>query len=333
MVRRLSLRIALLILIGIPLNFFLFININYVVRLLGVPDSGFPLVIQVGLLIVSTPLILGLLAARYVTRPLRQFVAAIEAVQGTNYHTQLQPSGVREFDQVFAAFNRLTQRLTHEEELRKNLLSDTSHELHTPLTAMLTQLTAMQDGVLPVTNERIGVLTQQTERLIDLVAQLDAYTQARLPNTTACADTPIALRELCEQLGVVFAPLLLENHMRFKIDVSPLVVVRGDKAALEGIIRNLLQNALYHSHGRHIWITGDSSHLCVRDDGQGVAPEHLPYLFERFYRVDASRSRKTGGLGLGLAIVRALAEQHGWQVRAEDGRPGLSIVVQFTVSL
>lgn len=329
MVRRLSLRIALLILIGIPLNFFLFININYGVRLLGVPDSGFPLAIQVVLLIVSTPLMLGLLAARYVTRPLRQFVSAIEAVQQTSYHTQLEPSGVREFDQVFAAFNRLAQRLAREEELRKDLLSDTSHELHTPLTAMLTQLNAMQDGLLPVTQERIGVLTQQTERLIDLVAQLDAYTQARLLNTAASADTPIPVRELCEQIGVAFGPLLLEQHIQLQIDVSPLVVVHGNRAALEGIIRNLLQNALYHSHGHHIWISGDAARVCVRDDGQGVAPKHLPYLFERFYRVDGSRSRATGGLGLGLAIVRALAERQGWQIHAEDGKPGLCMVVQF----
>ncbi len=326
MFRHLSLRIALLILIGIPFNFFLFTNINYVaVRFLGLPESGFVSFVQIGLLIVSTPLIIGLLATRYVTRPLKNFVAAIEAVQHTNYRARLEPSGVREFDQVFAAFNALTQRLAAEEELRKNLISDTSHELNTPLTAMLNQLTAMQDGVLPLTAERIAELTRQTERLIDLVAQLDAYTQARLPGAFDQA-TEIRLLDVCRQLEADFALLLAEQQMRLQFDVPHDYVVVADRAALERILTNLIRNAARYSNGNMITIAADEKHLSVSDNGQGVASKHLPFLFERFYRGDASRSRTTGGLGLGLSIVRALAEQQGWLVHAEDAKPGLRIV-------
>lgn len=327
MFRRLSLRIALLIVLGIPLNFFLFMNINYLaVHFLAVPESGLAFYVQVGLLIISTPLVVGLLAARYVTRPLRNFVAAIQAVQQTNYQTRLVPSGVREFDQVFAAFNALTQRLAAEEELRKNLISDTSHELNTPLAAMQAQLTAMQDGVLPVTGARIVELSRQAERLIELVAQLDAYTEARLPQRSA-QPTMIPLLELCRQLETALAPALAEQRMRLDIAVPPDCLILADCAALERLLLNLIQNALRYSHGSVISIAADERQLSVRDDGQGVADEHLPFLFERFYRVDASRSRTTGGLG--LAIVRALAERQGWLVHAEHARPGLRIVCRF----
>ena len=289
------------------------------------PDAPLANFVQVGLLVASTPLLLGVLASRYVTRPLKRFVAAIDAVQHNRTHIPITPSGIREFDHVFAAFNGLTMRLAEEEELRKSLISDTSHELNTPLAAMLSQLTAMQDGVLPVSAERIVGLKQQTERLIDLVAQLDAYTNARLPDAFDQI-AALLLLDVCTQLEMFFAPLLAEQQMRLQIDVPPDYHVCADRAALEHILTNLIRNALRYSHGRVITIAAHANHLSVSDDGQGVAVEHLPRLFERFYRVDASRSRATGGLGLGLSIVRALAERQGWQAHAEDAKPGLRLV-------
>lgn len=327
MLRRLSVRIALLILIGAPLNFFLFINIDYaVVHWLGVPESRLTMFVEVGLLIVSTPLFIGLLATRYVTRPLERFVTAIEKVQHSTIPTELKPSGMREFDKVFAAFNALTQRLAAEEDLRKNLISDTSHELNTPLTAMLSQLTAIQDGILPANFERIAVLTQQTERLIDLVAQLDAYTRARLPGA-ASEVTAISLLEFCQHLEEMFKPLLTEQNMHLEYDVPYDYTLIADRTALEHILTNLIQNGVRHSGGSLIKITARSQCISVSDDGNGVAREHLPLLFERFYRVESSRSRVTSGLGLGLAIVCALAEGQGWHVYAEDAQPGLRVVL------
>jgi signal transduction histidine kinase len=327
MFRRLSLRIALLILVGIPLNFFLFMNINYVaVRVLGVPEEGLAAAAQVALLFVSTPLLLGLLVAWYVARPLQRFVTAIETVQRANDHSPLPPSGVHEFDQVFAAFNRLSRRLAAEEELRKNLISDTSHELHTPLTAILTQLTAMQDGVLPLTRERVTVLARHAERLVDLVAQLDAYTHARLP-TAPNAAVALSPRDVCRHIEAGFAPALAEQQRYLRIAVPADYRLVAEPAALEQILTNLVQNALRHSRGQTITVAAEEARLWVQDDGQGVAAEHLPLLFERFYRVDASRSRATGGLGLGLAIVQALAERQGWRVHAEDACPGLRVVI------
>lgn len=324
MLRRLSVRIALIITICGPLVFVLFTNLQYIaVLLLG--DSVWQNWVWIPLAIVSAPLLMGLLSARYVTRPLRAFVAAIESLRQNNYRTQLRPVGIREFDQVAAKFNALTQRLADEEELRKNLISDTSHELNTPLAAMLGQLTAMEDGVLPITPERVAILKQQTERLIALVAGLDDYTQARLPSAFE-EQTPLLLFPICAQLERQLAPSLARHGMSLLVDVPQSYRVQANRAALERMLTNLIHNALRYSHGTVITVSAGETQLAVRDDGQGVPTEQLPHLFERFYRVDASRSRDTGGLGLGLAIVRELAERQGWQVHAEDAGPGLRVV-------
>ena len=324
---RLSLRITVLIVGAGLLNVLLFTHINFVaVQLLGIPDTGIAQIIQVGLAVITTPLLMGVAATHYVNRPLRRFVATIDAMQHA-IAPPLTPTGIREFDRVFAAFNALTARLATEEELRKNLLADTAHEFNTPLMAMLSQLAALQDGILPVTPARLDILTRQTERLIHLVTQLDAYTRASHPQEPAPA-TRIAVSTMCSEIAAAFAPLLDAHGVTLRLHVADCTML-ADRAALEGILSNVLQNILSHAAARTITLRADMARLTIADDGQGIPPEHLPWLFERFYRVDASRSRDTGGLGLGLAIVRALAERQGWQVHAEDAHPGLCIVVTF----
>ena len=224
-------------------------------------------------------------------------------------------------------FNDLIGRLRKEEELRKNLISDTSHELNTPLTAMVSQLTAMQEGVLPITKERVKTLSQQADRLAELVAQLNEYTRAR----SAVADSKegIHLYAFCKELRESFAAQLGEKHMQLKIDVGPSYILTANRQSLERILSNLIQNALRYSGGKMVTIAANKKQLTISDDGQGVPAESLPYLFERFYRVDPSRSRETGGLGLGLAIVRELANRQGWQIHAEDNKPGLKTIINL----
>ena len=149
------------------------------------PRLVFPLYV---LIILGSPVVLGLIAARFVRRPLRQFSETIASLEQSNYKIQLPPTGIREFDEVFTKFNNLINRLQHEEKLRKDLISDTSHELNTPLATMIGQLTAIQEGKFPMTQERVAILKEQAERLAELVQQLSAYTKARMPNTGAPED-------------------------------------------------------------------------------------------------------------------------------------------------
>jgi signal transduction histidine kinase len=233
--------------------------------------------------------------------------------------------GIREFDEVFTRFNSLIRRLQHEEKLRKDLVSDTSHELNTPLTTMIGQLTAMQEGKLPLTKERVTTLKEQAERLAELVQRLDAYTKARMPDAGEPED--IRLRQFCEELINQSHHELTQKGITVKLDIAEDYAIHANANVLQQILTNLMQNALHYSQATEITIEAAGHKLLFSDNGKGVPAKSLPYLFERFYRVDASRSRTTGGLGLGLAIVKELAESQGWTVAAVAGRPGLKFVL------
>lgn len=283
--------------------------------------------LQIALVVLGGPVALGLLAARFVRRPLRQFNDAVASLEQNNYKVQLQPSGIHEFDEVFAKFNDLIHRLQDEEKLRKDLVSDTSHELKTPLTTMIGQLTAIQEGKYPMTQERVAILLEQTERLADLVQQLDAYTKARMPDAGNLTD--IHLKPFCQDIVGQFGLEFKEKGMTTKLDIDDDYTIRANPGALQQILTNLMQNALRYSHATEVTIHAAGHELVFSDNGKGVPAESLPHLFERFYRVDKSRNRETGGLGLGLAIVRELAEGQGWSVHAKSAHPGL--VFKFTL--
>lgn len=328
---RLSVRIAVLLLLAGPIAVMLLVGFN---ALLYQPYHHrvvpwWAHLLQVFFVILGIPLIIGLLAARFIRRPLNDFNRAIASLKQNDYKVELQPTGISEIDKVFAEFNDLTKRLMHEEELRKNLISDTSHELNTPLAAMVSQLTAMQEGVLPITKARVQTLAQQTDRLHELVSQLNEYTRAR-SSAVVEEKTDIHLYTFCMNLREVFASQLQEQGMELEVKVAPSFIIAANQASFERIMTNLIQNALRYSGGKIIRITAAKKQLSVSDDGRGVPAESLPYLFERFYRVDQSRSRETGGLGLGLAIVRELVHRQGWNIHAEDNAPGLRVVINFT---
>lgn len=283
--------------------------------------------LQIALLILGGPVVLGLLAWRFVRQPLRQFNNAITSLEQSNYRVALQPTGIREFDEVFTKFNNLISRLQHEEKLRKDLVSDTSHELNTPLAVMIGQLTAMQEGKHPMTGERIVILKEQAERLAELVQQLDAYTKARMPDTGEPED--IHLRQFCEEITNHLGLELKQKGIHVKLHIAEDHVIHANRGPLQQILTNLMQNTLQYSQATEITIEATAHELLFSDNGRGVPAESLPYLFERFYRVDGSRNRTTGGLGLGLAIVRELADSQGWSITATTGHPGLTFVIKL----
>lgn len=322
---RLSIRIALLILASGPIAVIVtrFLNDYFL-------QAQLPLrfhLLETVLVVLGAPLVLGLLAAGFIRRPLRQFNRAMASLEQSNYRVQLRTTGVYEFDEVFTKFNNLIHRLQHEEKLRKDLVSDTSHELNTPLTAMIGQLTAMQEGKYAVTDKRIATLKEQAERLADLVQQLDAYTKARIPDSSKPEDIP--LKQCCQQLLDQFSVELKQKSMRTTVHIADDLIVHANRDALLRILTNFMQNALRYSEASALSITASPGQLIFSDNGKGVPPESLPYLFERFYRVDKSRNRTAGGLGLGLAIVKEISEQQGWHIHAKDARPGLAFVVTF----
>jgi two-component system, OmpR family, sensor histidine kinase BaeS len=330
---QLSTRIAALILASVPITLILVPVSNELIRrtlLNAFLTKGAYAALAIYVLIaLGTPLALGLLAARFVQQPLRQFNEAIASLEQSNYKVQLRSMSIREFDEVFIRFNNLTNRLQHEEKLRKDLVSDTSHELNTPLTTMIGQLTAMQEGKYPLTEERVALLKEQAERLAELVQQLDAYTKARMPDTGEPED--IHLRQFCEEFITHFSLELKQKGIATKLYIAEDYIIHANCGALQQILTNLMQNTLRYSQATEVTIEATTHKLLFSDNGKGVPSEILPYLFERFYRVDTSRSRATGGLGLGLAIARELAERQGWAIAAVAGHPGLTFELKINV--
>lgn len=328
---RLSTRIAALMLASGPITLILIPVSNVIISrtvLNAFQTKGAYAALTIYVLIaLGTPLLLGLFAARFVRRPLRQFNEAIASLEQSNYKVQLHSMGIHEFDEVFMRFNNLINRLRQEEKLRKDLVSDTSHELNTPLTTMIGQLTAMQEGKYPMTEERVAILKEQAERLAELVQQLGAYTKARMPDTGEPEE--IHLRPFCEELINHFSLDLKQKGITAKLQVAEDYIIHANRGALQQILTNLMQNTLRYSQAAEVTIEATAHKLLFSDNGKGVPSKSLPYLFERFYRVDKSRSRASGGLGLGLAIVRELAESQGWAITAVAGHPGLTFVLKI----
>lgn len=324
--KRLSTRIIALIFISGPITIIVTRILNdYFLR------ARLPLhfhLLETVLIVLASPIVLGIVAAGFMQRPLRQFNKAMASLEQSNYKVRLHSSGIHEFDEVFTKFNELINRLDHEEKLRKDLVSDTSHELNTPLTIMIGQLTAVQEGKYIMTKERVDMLKEQAERLEELVQQLGAYTRARIPDIDATED--ILLKQFCEELIKRFNLELKQKGIVAQLDIAEDCVLHANRGALQQIFANLIQNALRYSGATELTITAMQDTLTFSDNGKGVPSESLPYLFERFYRVDKSRNRSAGGMGLGLAIVKELAEQQGWRIDVRNARPGLAFTLAFS---
>nr|WP_290668974.1 ATP-binding protein [Ardenticatena sp.] len=271
-------------------------------------------------------LALGIWFSRSLTEPLSRLEQGARAVAMRNWSYRVPEEGPEEVVEVARAFNEMTTALQQSEMLRRQLLSDVAHELRTPLTVLQGNLRAMLDGVYPLEPAEIGRLYDQTRHLSRLVEDLHLLAQAEaqaLPLTRTCFD----LRDLVREVVELFRPLAEARHVQLTLESAETPLpVEADRARIQQILNNFLSNALRHTpEGGHITVRAaretNRGRVEVQDTGEGIAPEHLPHVFERFYRADKARDRQHGGTGLGLAIAKALAEAHGGGVwAASDGK-------------
>jgi two-component system, OmpR family, sensor histidine kinase BaeS len=244
-----------------------------------------------------------------------------------------------ELGRLAVAFNSMIDGLDRLERSRRELLHDVAHELRTPLTSLRCQIEALQDGLLDPGAEALASLHEETVhlgRLVDDLRDLSLATAGRL----RLEIEPLDLREEAERAARAARSGTEEEAAGIEVNVPAGLTVTADPERLQQVLRNLLVNALHHAPaGGAVRVVAEPAEgarvqIAVADDGPGIAPEHLPHLFDRFYRTDPSRSRTTGGAGLGLAIVKNLVEAHGGNVWAENAAPGSSktgAVFRFTL--
>jgi signal transduction histidine kinase len=305
-------------------------------RLLSIPGTA--------LLVVAT-----IIATAFIFRPARRRLKALEAAAerlgSGDLSARAPESGGDEIASVAHAFNRMAVELAARDEAlrtvdrqRRQMLADVSHELKTPLTAMRGYLETLQMPQVELdapTRERYFQTLERETRRLDRIVQ-DLVDLARLENGVGTLDVRVfALERLFDHVVQRHDQDARAREIGLRVSVAPEVdQVLGDPDRLEQVVENLVANALRHTPpGGHIELCGRAEHdavvLTVADSGAGIAPEHLPYVFERFYKVDAARTRDANGSGLGLSIAKAIVERHrgSIQVTSVPGRTAFTIVL------
>jgi signal transduction histidine kinase len=254
-------------------------------------------------------------------------------IEGGDLAARVEPAGDAEVRAVGQALNRLAETLEHEEEIRRSTMADLAHELRTPVSALLSRIEAGQDGVLTDDAANLAAMHAETLRLARLLDDLARLAEAERPGFLT-QKRVVDLAEVGLRGAEAFAPLFAAKDIGFSTHLEP-VPVRGDFDRLGQVVSNLLSNALRYtqSGGRvELRVRWDESRavLEVADTGVGISAEDLKHVFKRFWRGEKSRSRTTGGAGIGLAIVHELVRAHDGRIDVES-RPGTGST--FRVSL
>ena len=276
----------------------------------------------------ATSLGVAALLARRVGGSLRAVSSAAALLASGRFEARVpDPRLGAEFDALASSFNSMAGRLAESEELRRRLLGDVAHELRTPVATLGAYLDGLEDGVVDLDPQTIAVLRAQGGRLTRLADDLAAVTRAEAP-ATSLAMTPAQPCDILQLAAHAAADRAVVAGVELSVEcAADLPAVAVDQERMGQVLGNLLDNALRHTPtGGSVTLSGRRAPhgvlLAVADTGSGIAAEHLPRVFERFYRVDNARSRTDGGSGIGLAIVRALVEAHGGRVVAFSDGPG-----------
>jgi two-component system OmpR family sensor kinase len=294
--------------------------------------------ITAGLIAGVLGLAVGVLIARRLSAPLARLKEAAYRLAHGRLDERVAIRGSEEIIELGLAFNEMAQNLDNAEKLRRNMVSDIAHELRTPLSVIQGNLRAILDDVYPLEKEEIASIYDETLVLNRLISDLRELARAEAGQLKlTVADTDINL--LISRIAGRFSELARQKNVTISTSVVPNpAIVPADEDRLRQVLHNYLSNALRHtSSGGHIVIsaeqhTPDTICISVTDNGNGIAPEDLPHIFDRFWRGDRSRSREQGGSGLGLAIARQLIEAHGGKVGAES-QPGQGSRFWFTLPM
>ena len=277
--------------------------------------------------------------ARAFLAPVRRVASATRRLASGNYAARVKVSSSDEIGRLAGDFNQLAMTLEKNEQMRRAFMADVSHELRTPLAVLQGELEALEDGVRPLTADAIRSLQAEARHLNKLIS--DLY-DLSLSDAGALAYRKVELdvAELLHSSLDLYRERFASRGLRLvEAPSSTEFKVLADEGRLRQLFVNLLENALRYTDAQadgsgqlRVSIRREGGHARIdfEDSAPGVAPELLPRLFERFYRVEASRNRAHGGAGLGLAICRNIAEAHGGRLSAAASKFG---GVQMTLSL
>jgi len=305
----------------------------------GLPASLVLSLAAAGLIAVLLAALTGSWLARRIARPVENVERAAAAVCAGDLDQRVPAEGsIRELNRLGRAFNQMTESLRQSERAKNSFVADVTHELRTPLTVIKGTIETLEDGALSDVDGRgplLASMHRETDRLIRLVNGLLVLIRADA-GTLNMSIRPLDLAEVARARCDHLAPLAARRqvHLAVRAEKTPGVACAlGDPDRVSQVLDNLLENALrYSPEGSTVEVQisqqGSECGCAVHDRGPGIPEEHLPHIFERFYRVDISRNRQRGGAGLGLAIAQALIVAQGGRIAAVS-RAGEGTTVRF----
>jgi two-component system, OmpR family, sensor histidine kinase BaeS len=282
-------------------------------------------------------IIFSMLFSKKLTAGLQKLSFAANELQNHNLDIRIPLSGLpTEVKDIAISFNNLAVSLAKEESLRKHFTGDLAHELRTPLATLRSQIEAFQDGIWEPTPQRLQTTHEELMRLVRLVNELEKLLAAENPQIRL-EKIELDAGSVLAALFEMFLPLFKEKGVHLQIE-EPIQdeMFEADKDRLMQILSNILNNALkYTPAGKHVTISVQTKMdgyvgFKIQDEGSGMADEDIPHIFERFYRGDKSRDRKTGGVGIGLSIVKALMDAHKGVIKVKSKlNKGTSVTLWF----
>jgi histidine kinase len=284
------------------------------------------------------------LISRQVVTPTLRMMSLSKRIAEGEYEERLSLPGGQQADQIdelgrlALSFNQMADKLEKTETIRRELIGDITHELRTPLTAVKGYLEGMMDGVFPADPETYQQIHSEIDRLQRLVNDLQELSRVEA-GAFQLMLTPVSPASLIERIQNTLGRQFEEKNIQFEIDIEPnLPDINVDKDRIIQVLTNLVGNALQYtpSGGKvTLLVRREPSDLLfsVKDSGIGISADQIPLIFNRFYRTDKSRTRTSGGSGIGLTIARALVKAHQGKIWAESMGEGKGSTFSFQIPL
>ena len=260
------------------------------------------------------PLFFALLVAKKLSSPIvtiNDFTK--EIAKGRYSSLSLEETGIREIDDLLVSVNDLSLQLQYQQKIRNRLSSDIAHEIRTPLTTLKGNIEAMIDGVWEISEERLYRCYEEVSRITRLIGEIDRINELE-SQESQLQKTTFDLTELAQQIVDNFQPMLVENKLNCSVS-GDRVFISADRDKIHQVLTNLLANAIkFTPSGGRIDLSVSQSKgttsFRIIDNGQGIPPEEVGQIFERFYMAEPSRNSKLGGQGIGLSIVKGIVNAH-----------------------
>jgi len=281
-------------------------------------------------------ILFSLLFSNRLTSGFKKLINAIAELRNHQWRTRIPVKELTdEMKPLGESFNQLAASLAKEERLRKEFTANFAHELRTPLATLRSHIEAFQDGIWEPDSKRLEQCHEELMRLVRLVKELEKLIAAENPQIRL-DKTRLETGKLLSFIKEQFNPLFMKKGVNLEVqNTEEQHWFNGDRDKIIQILTNIVNNALqYTPQGKRVSVyieeKNDQISFIVKDEGEGISEDDLPFLFERFYRGDKSRDRETGGVGIGLSIVKALVEAHQGEIKIDSQlNVGTTVEVQL----